>query len=156
MAEQQSGKKQRKLKNIFVNGTFQTKIIILVAGITLMQGVMSVGFIYVAFKQFVDSWTNIVIESGDVLEAVKLLNTEVLIGVFIANAGFFLFALFMGIYFSHKIAGPNYAIKRAITNLLDGVDHHTVTLREGDEFHDLAEKINVMFAEYHLVKKADD
>ncbi len=45
------------------------------------------------------------------------------------------------------------AIKKAINNLLDGVDHHSISLRKGDEYHDLAHRFNVLFADYHLIKK---
>ncbi len=156
MSTEVKGKKQRKISNIFINGTFQAKVIVLVVGIALLQGVLGTGFIYLAFQQFINNWSNVVLESGDVLEAVQLLNKEILFGVIITNLSFFLFSIFMAVFFSHKLAGPNYAIKRAINNLLDGVDHHTITLRDGDEFHDLAERINHMFSEYHLVKKEDD
>jgi hypothetical protein len=156
MSTELTGKKQRKIRNIFINGTFQAKVVVLVVGIALLQGVLGTGFIYVAFQQFINNWSNVVLESGDILEAVQMLSKEILFGVVVTNFCFFLFAIFMGVFFSHKLAGPNYAIKRAINNLLDGVDHHDVVLRDGDEFHDLAERINLMFSEYHLVKKDDD
>lgn len=49
----------------------------------------------------------------------------------------------LSIFISHKIAGPMYRLERAIREILDSNDDsRRVTLREGDEFHSLAEQIN--------------
>lgn len=156
MTENRSGRKQRKLRNVFINTTFQAKIILLIAGIVLMQAILTTGYFCSTFDQFFQSPVALVDINSEFIEAAEALKLEIFVGFMIANAGFLIFALLIGVYFSHKLAGPNYAIKRAITNLLDGVDQHKIHLRKGDEFHDLAERINTLFSDYHLVKKEKD
>lgn len=153
MAENRSGRKQRKLRNIFINTSFQAKIILLIAGIVLMQAVLTTGYFCSTFDQFFQTPIALVDINSEFIEAAEDLKLQIFVGFMIANAGFLIFALLIGIYFSHKLAGPNYAIKRAITSLLDGVDQHKIYLRKGDEFHDLAERINQLFTDYHLVKR---
>lgn len=153
MAENKSGRKQRKLRNIFINTSFQAKIILLIAGIVLMQAILTTGYFCSSFEQFFQTPIALVDINSEFIEAAEELKLQIFVGFMIANGGFLIFALLIGVYFSHKLAGPNYAIKRAITNLLDGVDQHNIHLRKGDEFHDLAERINTLFSDYHLVKK---
>ncbi len=153
MAEKRSGKKQRSLKNIFINTSFQSKIILLISGIVLMQAILTTGYFCNSFEQFFQTPIALVDINSEFIEAAEELKLQIFVGFMIANVGFLIFALLISIYFSHKLAGPNYAIKRAINNLLDGVDQHKINLRKGDEFHDLAERINTLFSDYHLVKK---
>lgn len=50
---------------------------------------------------------------------------------------------FLSILISHKIAGPIYRFETAIQEILDSGDtSRRITLRKGDEFHTLAERLN--------------
>jgi hypothetical protein len=148
-----NGKKNRKLINIFINKPFQTKIIILVVGTVLMQSLINIGFLYLKFRQFLEVETLANCDSGSIFLAFELLQKDIMTGIIVTSIEFIIFAAILATYFSHKMAGPNYAIKRAINNLLDGVEHHKISLRKGDEFHELADKINTIFSEFDLVKK---
>ena len=94
-------------------------------------------------------------DSGSFFLALELLQKDILIGLIVTSIEFIVFAGLLAIYYSHKMAGPNFAIKRAINNLMEGVEHHKIVLRKGDEFHELAEKINSIFNDFKLVKKED-
>lgn len=153
MSAEKSGRKQRSLKNIIINKSFQYKIIFMVVGIVIMQALMTTSYMLRSFDDFFQSSPAIASGNSDVIEAVEALHMELIVGIGVASLEFFIFALILSLFFSHKMAGPNYAIKRAINNLINGVDHHKIVLRKGDEFHDLAERINTMFDEYHLVPK---
>jgi len=153
MAEQKIERKQRKLKNLMIDSSFQTKIIVLVTGFVIMQSLLVTGYLQLLFSQNYDNLLALLDSDSEVLFIVQSFRSEVMIGIITANVGFIFASILLSIHFSHKLAGPNYAIKRAINNLLNGVDHDTIVLRKGDEYHDLADRINTLFVDYHLIKK---
>ncbi len=153
MADEATGKKQRKLNNLIIDVSFQTKIIVMVTGFIIMQSFLVTGYIHLLFTKNYEVFLTLVDSNSEVLYLAETFRNDVMVGLVSANIGFIVAALLMSIYFSHKLAGPNYAIKKAINSLLDGVDHHSISLRKGDEYHDLAHRINVLFADYHLIKK---
>jgi methyl-accepting chemotaxis protein len=52
------------------------------------------------------------------------------------------FAIVVGLYFSHKLAGPIYRFKLELQRIAEGRDRRTIRLRKGDDFHDVAEVLN--------------
>ncbi len=58
----------------------------------------------------------------------------------IGMSGFF--AIVVGLYFSHKLAGPIYRFKLELQRLADGHQTRTIRLRRGDDFQDLAQVMN--------------
>lgn len=54
------------------------------------------------------------------------------------------FLFFMGIVFTHKIAGPIMVVKRRMAAIERGDFGAQIKLRKGDEFKDLAESFNNM------------
>jgi len=48
----------------------------------------------------------------------------------------------MGMFYSHKLAGPIYRIEKSILALINGARNFKVKLRKGDEFNKLADTIN--------------
>jgi len=52
------------------------------------------------------------------------------------------FAIVVGLYFSHKLAGPIYRFKLELQRIADGRERRTIRLRQGDDFHDVAEALN--------------
>jgi len=64
------------------------------------------------------------------------------LALLVSLLGCFLF--FMGIVFTHKIAGPIMVIKRRMSDIEKGDFGAQVKLRKGDEFKDLADSLNKM------------
>lgn len=52
------------------------------------------------------------------------------------------FALVVGLYFSHKLAGPIYRFKLELQRIADGRGWRTIRLRKGDDFQDVADVLN--------------
>ncbi len=156
MGDVKQGKKQRSITNIFIDTTFQFKIILLVTGFIVMQAVLTIWFFIITYNLFLQDFLSIVSQNSELIHSLKTLKVEILTGIVVIGVGFIVSAIIISIHFSHKMAGPSYAIKRAIHNLMDGVEHHSINLRKGDEFHDLAQRINTVFSDYHLVKKEGD
>ncbi len=48
----------------------------------------------------------------------------------------------IGLYLSHKIAGPIYRVERYLTDMASGKLTSRISFRKGDEFTSLADKIN--------------
>ena len=57
-----------------------------------------------------------------------------------------IFTLAFGLFYSHRIAGPIYNLKKALREVRGGKVDRVVKFRKGDEFHDLAEEINKTIA----------
>lgn len=53
-----------------------------------------------------------------------------------------MFACVVGLYFSHKLAGPIYRFKLELQRIVDGKGYREIKLREGDDFHDVAHVLN--------------
>lgn len=52
-----------------------------------------------------------------------------------------IFTIFIGLFYSHRMAGPLYSIKRSLRQLRAGKRITAVRVREHDEFQDLATEI---------------
>jgi Arc/MetJ-type ribon-helix-helix transcriptional regulator len=52
------------------------------------------------------------------------------------------FAIVVGLYFSHKLAGPIYRFKLELQRIADGRGWRAIRLRKGDDFHDVADVLN--------------
>jgi methyl-accepting chemotaxis protein len=52
------------------------------------------------------------------------------------------FAIVVGLYFSHKLAGPIYRFKLELQRIADGRGWRTIRLRKGDDFQDVADVLN--------------
>ena len=52
------------------------------------------------------------------------------------------FAIVVGLYFSHKLAGPIYRFKLELQRIADGRGLRTIRLRKGDDFQDVADVLN--------------
>jgi hypothetical protein len=57
------------------------------------------------------------------------------------------FAIVVGLYFSHKLAGPLYRFKLELGRIAAGHDPRPLRLRQGDDFQDVAEELNRALAQ---------
>jgi signal transduction histidine kinase len=85
--------------------------------------------------------TNIVLspEVIDFLQQQRSLFLYSLLGTFV---GVTVVLLVMGIFVSHRLAGPIFAIGRKMNDLSQGNFNATLHLRKNDEFQDLKDKFN--------------
>jgi methyl-accepting chemotaxis protein len=75
---------------------------------------------------------------GQLVSIVNTVNFRILVSILVISP----FVGFLGIYLSHKIAGPLYRIERVIGNMAKGDLSEHITLRRGDEMVALADSIN--------------
>ena len=55
----------------------------------------------------------------------------------------------IGIFYSHKIAGPVYRIQEDIKRVLGGEKDVVIKLRKNDKLKELAEQVNKLIEEYN-------
>lgn len=67
--------------------------------------------------------------------------------VLIMTALNILLILIFSLFFSHKLAGPMYRIKKSLIDFIAGKRYEPIELRRGDHMHDLAALINQAFEE---------
>ncbi|MBN1412410.1 MAG: hypothetical protein JW969_16300 [Spirochaetales bacterium] len=67
--------------------------------------------------------------------------------ILINNVIIVLMISIIGIFYSHKIAGPAYRIEKEIAQVLDGKTGIKIRLRKTDKLKTLAEKVNLLIAE---------
>lgn len=75
---------------------------------------------------------------GRIVSIVQMVNIRILLSIIIITP----FIIMIGIYFSHKVAGPIYRIERYLKEMAAGDLSQALTLRKGDELVSLAEGIN--------------
>ncbi len=80
-------------------------------------------------------------QPGAGLEQVSLM-TLVLPSLVVATVLSLLFTLFLGLLYSHRIAGPLYNLKKALRRFREGQMNQVVRFRKYDEFHDLAAEVS--------------
>ncbi len=145
--ENESRQKKRKLKNVIVDGPFQLKVVAITVSVVLLQAVISTGYFIYVGTNFISETLPALSSTVEIAESIKLVFIQLLVAFLVVNIDCLIVAVALSLYLSHKTAGPAFVIKRAIHNILDGVEHKTITLRKGDEFHDLAERINFLFSD---------
>ena len=75
---------------------------------------------------------------GRIASIVQMVNIRIVLSIIIISP----FIIMIGIYFSHKIAGPIYRIERFLKDMADGNLGQALTLRKGDELVSIADGIN--------------
>lgn len=88
------------------------------------------------------------VEAGPmIVDPVKIHRAELFLPAMALSLslGFFM-TLIAGVVFSHRLAGPIYRIRQTIKDYKDGKSVKPIVLRKNDEFKDLAEDLNQIFA----------
>ena len=127
-----------KRKQFIVARRFQVKY----AGMILLLMFITAGFCsyaiyYTTMILFGEKLSN-VYPQGQLVSIVRLVNFRILVSMLVISP----FVGFLGIYLSHKIAGPIYRIERLLGTMSTGDLSSHITLRKGDEMVSLADAVN--------------
>ena len=140
MTNTEKNKDNRK-KNL-IDPKLQYQIMkIMIAGAAAVCVVFLMGFYYFMSSIF-DLLNNI--ESITPQEKSELFaQWNKMLFFLVALVGFTIAGIWMWAYhFTNKIAGPIYNISKKLDAFLAGEKNQHVSLRDGDYFHELAEKVN--------------
>ena len=121
------------------HGDFVSK---LPAGVILLLMFLTAGFCsyaiyYTTMISFGEKLAN-VYPQGQLVSIVNSVNFRILASILVISP----LVGFLGIYLSHKIAGPIYRIEKSISGMAAGDLSSHITLRRGDEMVSLADSVN--------------
>ncbi len=125
-------------KQYIVSKKFQLKY----AGTILLLMFVTAGFCayaiyYTTMISMGEKLAN-VYPQGQLVDIVNSVNLKILVSMLIVSP----LILALGIFLSHKIAGPVYRIEKTIGKMAQGDFSDRITLRKGDEMKSLADSIN--------------
>ena len=126
--------KHRKLSNYLINKPLQfrltVKILLLVIPLCFVVGLIVFYTVYPAVSSFVPY---------ALLGSIMM---QVYVRLFCSAMILIAIIFVICTVISHKIAGPIYQIEKKLDSLNNGIEVAPIRLRIGDEFHELAEKVN--------------
>jgi len=131
-----------KRRNFFIDRQFQLKYILLIIFMLLLYTIVFIGMLFIPqllpliFNSPID-------EKVKAAEILLLYHENVWPAVFIVIPLFGFFSIF----FTHKIAGPVYRLKTKLQQLTAWDLKSKITLRKGDDLHDLADSVNLLSSE---------
>lgn len=132
MVHNEEGKSLRKKKILLVNRDFQMRY----TGAAVVVGIMSTVLTSVVILYPLYKFEILRIVSFLPIPVMAVMLGAVAVNVFCVGL--------MGIFITHKIAGPMYSMAKYFRRVEQGLWYGKLNLREGDELHYLARAINGM------------
>ena len=171
-------KEQQKRKTYVVNRTFQYRMIgtfllsiigalvVFTAGMVLYYWASSMAGDNL-FREFIDINKQVYeVREDEQGNAIKVPTTRTMYGVkrwelivppILINNLFMLIGVsVIGVFYSHRIAGPVYRINRELQRVLDGEKGVKIALRHKDKMQELAVRINQLLEELDSLRDADE
>jgi len=131
-------KPQFKRTQYWVAGNFQGKYIGLILLLTFLTAALcSYVVYYTSIMMFGEKLAN-VYPQGRLVSIVNLINIRIIVSILLVSP----FIAMVGVYLSHKIAGPIFRMERHVNEMATGNLKTRLVLRKGDELLSLAEGIN--------------
>ena len=135
---------RRRFKNYFPEPRIQLKFLGLLVGGALAQITVTASVLY----YFLNENYTLLVKYAVLDEQIAAILTHemaLLVKVIVTTFVLFLIGLTaLGVSFSHRIAGPLYALRRTITDINSGKANARLKLRTGDEFMELQDNFNKM------------
>ena len=145
--------KNRKIKNLLINPKYQIKYIFYLTGTGFGLVFLNTAIFYWYVRE---NYKFLVEMSPMDEEAKSLLFTELnhIAWTLLGTSTLFLVVIgVIGLFFSHRTAGPLYHFQRVFSSIKEGKVSSRVRLRPTDDFQNVAQSFNDMMD--HLEKKID-
>jgi hypothetical protein len=143
MSGNDPGRRNRKLRHLLLNARFQLKYCFMMVG---MSSVISIMLGYFLVDQMRENSRMLQLEAElDAAFQAQLADSDaqtvlVMIGALVLfNVALF----FIGVFITHRMAGPIYVFRRYLLALSEGRVPQIRKLRKGDEFKELLEALQV-------------
>ncbi len=137
-------KNRRKLKNVLINPAYQIRYVFWLGITGLLLTLVNCTIFYV----YIHENYSILVELVPMTDQVKgQLYTElhqiiwILAGISVVFVGV---VSVLGLFLSHRTAGPMYHMKRVFSDITSGKTTARVNLRPNDDFQDVALAFNTM------------
>lgn len=137
---------RRVWKNYFPEPRFQMKFLFFLMAGTLVQVAVTysvIGYFVAENYRFLVKYAALDSEILGILSGELASLIWVMAGAAIT---FMMGILVVGMGFSHRVAGPIFALRRTIRELSEGKDAR-LKLRQGDQFTDLADEFNSLVSQ---------
>ena len=130
-----------KRSTILINPQFQLKISIFISFIVFLASCLYPYIIYWVINRISERFSGQA--PTDYIDTMKI-NLIIMLALFqlLVISIVFIVCLFQ----SHKIAGPIFKIRKILNNIKNGGTFEKIYLRKGDNFPELAEDLNEVFA----------
>jgi hypothetical protein len=137
------GRKKRKMRHMLLNARFQLKYCFMMVG---MSSVISIMLGYFLVDQMRENSRMLQLEAElDAAFQAQLADSDAqTVLVMIATLALFNVALFLiGVFITHRMAGPIYVFRRYLLALSEGRIPQIRRLRKGDEFKEVLEALEI-------------
>ena len=141
MSVKRFGRKNRKMRHLLLNARFQLKYCFMMVG---MSSVISIMLGYFLVDQMRENSRMLQLEAElDAAFQAQLADSDAqTVLVMIGALALFNVALFLiGVFITHRMAGPIYVFKRYLLALSEGRVPQIRKLRKGDEFKELLQAL---------------
>jgi len=134
-------------RQFWVNKEFQRRMIgqfiVVMIGSVLLSHLITLGFLKIR-ELFGVAQEDMIYLTNALSETVAFTKTfEVLwLPLFLSSMIGSLVVLVFGLFYSHRLAGPLFNLKRTMSKVTQGEWNVTVGIRKNDEFHDVKESLD--------------
>jgi len=138
-----------KRRQFLVKKEFQLKYVGVIVGVMLLGAVISGYTIYYNAWLLLGEKLANVYPQGRLVHIFRSVNIRLAINLFFIS----IFCVGIGIFTSHRIAGPIFRIKKFLDDVTNGNYAQRLHLRKHDELKDIAEAINKLDDKLEREKK---
>lgn len=129
-----------KRTNYLVSTKFQLRYVGIILSLMLVTAIVCSYVVYYTVMILMGEKLSSVYPQGRLIAVINMVNIRMMLSLlFIMPV-----VVMIGIYLSHKIAGPIYRIEKFLGDMAEGNFSSRITLRKGDEFTSVADKINLL------------
>jgi methyl-accepting chemotaxis protein len=132
------GRPRYKRKQYIVAAKFQLKYVGLILALVFLTGILCAYVVYYTSMLLLGDKLANVYPQGRLVSIVDTVNSRIILSLLLITP----LVVVIGIYASHKIAGPIYRIEGFLRSMASGTLSEQLTLRRNDELVSLAEGIN--------------
>ena len=132
------GKTGYKRKQYIVSAKFQLKYVGLILILVFLTGILCSYVVYYTSMLLLGDKLANVYPQGRLISIVNMVNIRILLSLLLITP----LVVIIGIWASHKIAGPIYRIEKFLNSMVSGDLSQPLTLRKNDELILLADGIN--------------
>ena len=136
--------RQRKLKNFFINPAYQIRYIFWLTSSGLVLVILNAAIAYSYIKENYLTLVDLSPMTDAARAQMYLELRQLILAISSVSILFLAFIAILGIFLSHRTAGPLYHFKRVFEDIRSGNSNRRVRLRPNDEFQDVARSFNEM------------
>ncbi len=129
-----------KRKQIFISAKFQLRYVGLILLLMFITAVVCSYVVYYTGMILLAEKLANVYPQGRLVAIINTVNLRIMLSVLLLTP----FVAYIGIYLSHKIAGPIYRMEKFLGSMSKGDLSSRIVLRKGDELGTVADSINAL------------